>query len=925
MKHFYLSLLLLLFGSILKGQDYQKYIRISSKELSITELTEIVYSQLGVRVFIVPDSLSKTQLEFNADSLQIIEDLRSELYEKGLSAICWQGNILITKQPLQLSDSLIVSKKSVGDTEYSVNQKHLTETEQKYLQGRGTEIVESITIGSQNGNKRQSKATITGELRDESSGETLIGATVYIEELKMGAATDLNGFFTLQIAPGTYSVRFDCLGQKSAKYQLHILSDGHVSLNLEKSVMQINEVMVYGDKSINVTTRDAGFERIPIATLKELPMMMGERDIIKVSELLPGIVTVGEGASGINVRGGNNDQNGFYINKVPVFNTSHAFGFFPAFNPDVIKDFSIYKGHMPAEFGGKLSSVFNIVTKQGNRKRFNIRGGLNPVTSNITLEGPIVKDLGSVLLSMRSTYSNWSLKRMEDPTIRNSEANFSDIILSTNFELGDKDQLNLFTYYSTDAFKLSDINRYNYSNMGGSLDWRRIHSQAVRSEVALIASRYSFGTIDQNIDALAYEHNYNISHYEIKAGATIIPSDKHKLDAGISLIGYNLQKGKVLPFTDASVRLPIDLGQENGFETTLYLSDSYDPTTWLNVYLGLRYSAYAPMGNRDVYTYSPGSPIDDDFISDTTRFGNLQPIKWYHGPEIRSSVNIKTGVNSSVKLAFNQTRQNMFMLNNTITISPNTQWQLANEHLAPQLGKQFSVGYFQNLPRHSYEFSVELFAKQTQNVNEFKDGANFISTPLIETMVLQGEQKAYGAELMLRKQKGRFNGWIAYTYSRSIIQVNGQEPWQKINNGVVYPSNYDIPHAINSVFNLRLSRRLNVSTTATYQTGRPITYPLSIYYINNIPVINYSSRNEFRIPDYFRLDLSVAIEGNLKRNKLFHSSWVFGIYNLTGRNNPLSIYFKLENGKIKGYKYAVIGSPIFTATWVFKLGNYAAN
>ncbi len=925
MKQFYFSLLLVLFGLALKGQEDHKYIIISSNKLSLGELKTIAYLQAETRIYTTTDSLDNILFEFKNDSIQITKFLRKQLSDEGLSVSYWQGNIYITEKPIQLINNFTVRKNGESKTESSTDNIYLTETEQKYLQSRGTEIVESITIGSWSESTDQRKAKVTGTLRDASSGETLIGATIFIEELNIGAATDINGFFSLNLTPGTYNAQFNCLGQKSSKYQLHVVSDGHINLNLEKSVMQISEVMVYGDKSISVTTRDAGFERIPIATLKELPMMMGERDIIKVSELLPGIVAIGEGASGINVRGGNNDQNGFYINKVPVFNTSHAFGFFPAFNPDVIKDFSIYKGHMPAEFGGKLSSVFNIVTKQGNRKHFNIRGGLNPVTSNITLEGPIVKDVGSVLLSLRSTYSNWILKRLEDPTIRNSEANFSDIILSSNFELGEKDQLNLFTYFSTDAFKLSDINRYNYTNMGGSLDWRRTHSQAVRSEVALIASRYSFGTIDQNIDALAYEHNYSISHYEVKAGATIIPSDKHKLEAGLSLIGYSLQKGSVLPYSDVSVRPPVDLGQENGFESTLFFSDSYDPTAWLNIYLGLRYSAYAPMGSRNVYTYTPGNPIHSDFILDTTRYGKFQPIKWYHGPEIRSSVNVKTGLNSSVKLAFNQTRQNLFMLNNTITISPNTQWQLANEHLAPQIGKQLSVGFFQNLPRHSYEFSVELFAKQIQNVNEFKDGANFISTPLIETMVLQGEQKAYGLELMLRKQKGRLNGWIAYTYSRSTIEVNGQEPWQQINNGVVFPSNYDIPHAVNSVFNYRLSRRFNVSTTATYQTGRPITYPLSIYYINNVPVVNYSSRNEFRIPDYFRLDISVAIEGNLKRNKLFHSSWVLGLYNLTGRNNPLSIYFKLEEGKIKGYKYAVIGSPIFTATWVFKLGNYAAN
>lgn len=923
MKNLVFLLTCLLFVIESQSQECKSYINADKDILSFVEFKNLALKQKGIRIFSDSDKVNSINFSIASDSVEIFETLRNNLVNQGFSILCWQGNIVITADPIEFAELNRINESTLETTEVHHDRASLTETEQKYLKSRGAQTLESITVGSSTAYKGKPKVKVSGELRDESTGETLIGATIFIEELKAGTSTDLDGYFSLSIAPGTYTARFDCMGQKSVKYQLNVLSDGHISLSMEKSLMQIDEVFVYGDKSINVTTRDAGFERIPIATLKELPMMMGERDVIKVSELLPGIVTIGEGASGINVRGGNNDQNGFYINKVPIYNTSHAFGFFPAFNPDIIKDFSIYKGHMPAEYGGKLSSVFNIVTKQGNRKRFNVRGGLNPITSNITLEGPIIKDVGSVLLSMRSTYSNWILRKIKDPTIRNSKANFNDFVLSSSLELSNKDQLNIFSYYSNDFFKLSDINQYTYSNFGGSLEWKRSISQSLRSEVALITSRYSFSTIDQNIEPLSYEHDYSISHYELKSALSFIPNNSHRLDGGVSLIGYNLQKGQVNPYTESSVRVPVNLGHENGFEGTLYLADSYDPFPWLNIYLGLRYSAYAPLGKRDVYHYAEGFPVEADYIVDTTHYNRLQPIKWYHGPEVRASVNVKTGANGSVKLAFNQTRQNLFMLNNTITISPNTQWQLANEHLTPLLGKQVSLGFFKDLPSKSSEFSVELFAKQTENINEFKDGANFIGSPLTETMVLQGNQKAYGIELMIRKQKGRFNGWIAYTYSRSIVEVNGEETWNQINKGIAFPSNYDIPHAVNSVFNYRFSRRINVSTTATYQTGRPITYPLSIYYINNIPVVNYSNRNEFRIPDYFRLDFSVAVEGNLKRNKLFHSSWVFGVYNATGRKNPLSIYFKLDEGKIRGYKYSVIGTPIVTATWVFKLGNYA--
>lgn len=906
-------------------QESNRYLKIYKEQLTFEELVEEVQAQTGLKIYCLPDTINSISISLNNDSVEVFSALNKILKDYNYNTTWWHGNILVTSKPIVFLELPLLPKEPVTAAEKFVESVAVTDTELAYLKGRRTDVVETITIGSSAFRTLKPKVNISGIIRDYSSGEKLIGATIYIEELKTGTSTDLNGFYKINLKPGLYNVKFECMGQKSLKYQLDVLSDGEFSLSLEKSILQIDEVYVYGDKSVSVITRDAGFERIPINTLKELPMMMGERDVIRVSELLPGIVSIGEGSSGINVRGGNSDQNGFYINKVPVYNTSHLFGFFPAFNPDIVKDFSIFKGHMPAEYGGRLSSVFNIITKQGNRKRFNVRGGLNPVTSNLTLEGPIVKEVGSILLSFRTSYSDWILKRLSDPNIRNSSAKFSDAVLSSSFDINSKNQIDFFTYYSSDHFKLSDINQYNYSNFGTSINWRSSLSPTTISEVSLVASRYAFETIDTNIEQLAYSHDYSISHYEFRSSILHFLNDKNKIDAGIALIGYNLNKGDVTPFGVNSLRIPVSLGIENGFEGTLYSSSTYDPFSWLNLYLGFRYSMYTPLGSRDVLTYQEGQPLEIAYVTDTVHYANNKAIKWYNGPEVRASVIIKTDRNGSVKFAFNQTRQNLFMLNNTITISPNTQWQLAGKYLKPLLGKQLSLGVFRNLPNTSIEFSAELFAKQVINISEFKDGASFIVTPHIETMVLQGEQQAYGLELMLRKQKGRFNGWIAYTYSRSIVQVTGEKNWMQINQGIAYPSNYDIPHAVNGVFNYRLSRRLNLSTIATYQQGRPITYPLSVYYVNDIPVIDYSTRNEFRVPDYFRLDFSLALEGNLKRKKMFHSSWVFGVYNATGRKNPLSIYFKQEDGKIKGYKYSIIGTPIFTATWVFKLGNYAAD
>jgi hypothetical protein len=925
MKQIFILLVCLL--SLLQSFAQKDLILISNSynNISFEVFVKDIYSQTGIRTYYKVEWVEGITVTSSVDSIDIYSFFVQILEKHNLSVTWWHNNLIVTNEKLaftQIPDFTPFDETIDKDKDSDA---FITETEKRYLAGRRPDVIETITIGSLSTSRKSAKARVRGRIRDDDSGEPLIGATMFIEEVRLGVASDQNGYFKFALEPGTYNAKFDCIGQKSTVYQLNILSDGEFSVNIEKSILQIDEVVIYGDKSVSIITRDAGLEKIPIVTLKELPMMMGERDIIRVSEHLPGIVSVGEGSSGINVRGGNFDQNGFYINKVPIYNTSHVFGFFPAFNPDIVKDFSIYKGHIPAEFGGRLSSIFNVITKQGNSKRFNVRGGVNPVTSNLTLEGPIIKDKGSALLSLRSSYSDWILSRINEPDIRNSKAKFSDIAFTTTIDPSSRSQFNLFSYYSTDQFKLSNINQYDYTNLGASADWRFSYTPFTRSEISLIASQYSFNTIDENIPFLAYRHNYKISHYEFRSSLSHLFNDKNKIESGISLIGYHLDKGQVTPHTDESFKVPVDLGMEKGFEGSFFFSDTYNPIHWLNLYLGFRYSAFAPLGESTVYKYFPNQPLDFRYIMDTIYYKNLQPEKWYHGPEFRISANIRTDSRGSIKLAFNQTRQNLFMLNNTFSISPNTQWKIADSHLKPAIGKQISLGVFRDFPKHSLEASAEVFLKQTDNFSEFKDGASFIETPYIETMVIQGNQEAYGLELMLRKTSGRFNGWIAYTYSRSIVEIDGQELWMKINDGDPYPSNYDIPHVLNFVANYRFSRRANFSTTATYQQGRPITYPMSIYYIDGIPIIDYSKRNEFRIPDYFRIDVSLAIEGNLKREKLFHSSWVIGVYNATGRKNPLSIYFKSEDGKLKGYKYSVIGAPIFTVTWVFKLGNYAAD
>lgn len=906
------------------GDDTKQYLSCHIHEIPFSEFTNVIYDQTGVKVFYDNAWVKNIKVTLDSDSIGVESALRMVLQGSGIEVSAWHNNFILLPGEKLLSDlpdfEQTVENKDVSNKQ----QKNLTEIEKKYITGRRTNAAETIRIGKNGSAGTNSSAKILGRIFDQETGAPILDATIFIDETGKGAATDKDGFFSLVIIPGKYNAKVESLGHEKKHIFLEVVSNGSFNIFMKKEDILIDELLVYGNRQTNMKSKDPGLERIAAKTIKEIPMMMGERDILKVSSLLPGIVSVGEGSSGLNVRGGSSDQNAFYIDKVPIYNTSHLFGFFPAFNSDIIKDFSIYKGYVPAEFGGRLSSVFNITTRQANRKHFTAHGGINPVTGFVTVEGPLMKDSLTILFSGRTSYSDWILSKIKDPTIRNSSAVFNDFSTSLNYDMK-KSQLAFFMYNSNDRFHLSDINKYQYSNLGGSLNLQYFFNNSIKGDFAIIGSQYTFETTDNQEVSAAFTHNYKIEHYEIQSDIKHILNDKTALDYGASIILYKLDRGSVVPYGNFSLKSPINLGREQGVESAIHITDKYNILPRLTLSLGFRQSLFTPIGPKSVYTYQPGSPRELTYITDTISYGSNKPIKWYFSPEIRTTINFQTDENGSVKLAFNQMQQNLFMLSNTIALAPNTQWKLADYHIKPSKSQQISLGVFRNIPKEGLEVSVEIYAKKIIGFPEFKDGANFLSTPAVETSILQGDQKSYGIEFFIKRSLRNLDGWLAYTYSRSIVQINGTKSWDRINEGEAYPANQDIPHAFNALINYHFSRRLTLSTITTYQSGRPITYPLALYYINGTQYVDYSKRNKYNIPNYFRIDASLTLEGNLKRNKLIHSSLMFSVYNLTGRNNPYSIYFKSENGQIKCYKYSVIGIPFFTITWLFKLGNYASD
>lgn len=875
----------------------------------------------SLRFYYLHDWIKDVRITFSGTDIPLSRILNNQLKSVGLQhfiegkdVYIYPGDQIVTELPL--------FNISMVEDDNADSLSGITEAERKYLEGRITSSIEVLEIGDKMKMSGASKCIINGRILDESNSEPLIGATVYIEELKNGAATDLDGRFKLVLAPGKYKAIFSYMSMKQHQNYLQVYSDGSVTINLKRELIAMDEVRITANRYDHVKGIQMGFERISAKAIKEIPVAFGEKDLLKVAQMLPGVQNVGEGSSGFNVRGSSEDQNMFYINKIPVYNTSHLFGFFSSFNPDIINDFSFYKSNIPASFGGRLSSVFDITTRQGSKRKSFGQGGISPITAHSSLEIPVIKEKVSMVASFRSSYSDWLLKRIRNDDIRKSSAFFYDGSFSVNAEINDKNLLKAFMYLSRDKFSLSSISDYDYSNKGSSIVWKHVFSSAISADVAVIYSRYSFENVDKSNLSTAYMQKYMIGHYETRADFSVFSKTGHKIEFGISGIYYDLNRGNISPFGETSNRQPISLGKETGVESALYISDEFVLFSNLTVLAGLRYSFFSQFGPSEINLYSSDDSRTIENIIETREYQRGELVKFYSGPEYRLALNYALGNNSSLKASYNRLYQYIFMLRNTIAISPNDNWKLCDYHISPPVADHVSAGYYLNFRDGGIKASLELYHKWINNQVEFKDGTDFTSPDPIETRVLQGTQRANGIEVMISKNTGKPTGWISYCYSRSLVRVDGDNPENQINYGIEFPSNYDRPHSLNLVLNYRTNRRLSTSANFVYATGRPITFPVSVYYAEGQQLLNFSGRNEYRIPDYARLDLSINLEGNLFRKKPVHSYWMLNLYNALGRKNVYSIYFDAENGKVRGHKLSIFGVPILTISWNYKFGNY---
>ena len=790
--------------------------------------------------------------------------------------------------------------------------------QEEYTERQTVQQRKLVTIGKQRPNAANKTYVLTGVFKNSKTSEPLQNLSISTTDRTKYAVTDADGHFSIRLPYGLNKLETNLLGFEKIRQDVIMYGDGSLNIELRENTESLEEVVVKSKKDANVRDAVVGVTNIDIEAIKTIPLVLGERDILKVATTMPGIKTTGEGSSGFNVRGGRADQNLILLDDAVLYNPSHFLGFFSAVNPFTTGSLEIYKASIPAEYGGRLSSVFDIETKSGDMEKFKGEGSVGPITANLAVEVPVVKGKASVIAGFRATYSDWILRSLDEEELKNSEASFYDGIVKYKHNIDDKNNIQGTFYFSKDRFSITSDSIFDYNNRLISLKYGHNFSEKSRAELILVSSQYKYG-INYEADANEnFDFGYELNEYQAKLNFNYKLSNKHKLSYGLSSKLYTIDPGNIEPIGANSDVKAKTIDREKGLESAVYLADLFEVTDKLLLDLGLRYSFYSALGPATQNVYEDGVPKSESSIIEVKEYGNNESIKTYGGPEYRISARYLLGNDFSVKAGFNRTIQYLHLLSTNTTQSPTDIWKLSDLNIAPQRANQYSLGFFKNLSGKDVEFSIEGYYKTMSDLLDYKIGAQLILNEDLETELLQGEGKAYGVEFLVKKNSGRFNGYLGYSYSRSLVKLDSQLMQERVNNGEFFSANYDKPHDFSVVANYKLTKRFSFSGNFTYQTGRPITYPIGRYVIAGEEQVLYSDRNEFRIPDYYRLDLGVNIEGNHKLKKLAHSFINISVYNVLGRNNPYSVFFVNEEGQIKAYQTSIFSVPVPTITYNFK-------
>lgn len=911
MRIIYSFLLLVLMLGTQAHARQKSEIRITGvfEKMQLPEFFEKLEAQAPVHFFYDSKKLDSVEVNLRAEN-----ELLSSVLEKALKGTLLQfavdadNNVYITRgariatslprgffpapgrpAPVPAADSLV---------DYDLAQKKsrvVTSENKLYEIGIKTNTV-------------RGNAIVTGTVRNAKTGEPVVNASVFIDS-RYYTVTDSYGNYSLTVPAGKYTLNILGLGMRDTKLQLAVYSDGKLDVELAEQITTLKEVVVSSRKTLNITNVNMGVARLDIQTIRKVPSVFGEADILRVITSLPGVKTVGEASTGFNVRGGSADQNLILYNESTIYNPSHFFGIFSAFNPEVVNEIELYKSSIPAKFGGRLASVLDINSREGNKKKITGSAGVGPVTSRVHLEGPIDKDKTSFILGARTTYANWLLKILPDE-YKNSKAAFQDVNLGISHRIDSTNNIYFSGYFSNDRFSLNSDTVYGYSNRNFSLKWKRNFTRRLTAEFIGGYDQYQYKVTSDANETNAFALKFAIQQLYLRTNFVYYLNQQHGFDFGLSTLRYKLDPGTYEPKGKGSLVQKEEVEAEQALESAAYITHRFNPSNKLSINTGVRFSLYQYLGPQSVDYYAPGLPVTEGNRTETRSYGKGKTINSYSGPEFRFSIRYSLTPSFSVKAGYNSQRQYIHMLSNTTAIAPTDIWKLSDPNIKPQRGDQVSLGFYKNLKQNTIETSVELYYKRIYDYLDYKPGATLLLNQNIETDVINTRGKAYGVEVLLKKPGGKLNGWVSYTYSRILLRSDDPDLGILVNNGEFYPANYDKPHDVTLTGNFRVSHRFSVSLNGSYSTGRPITLPIGRYYYAGSQRVLYSERNAYRIPDYFRMDFSMNIEGNHKVHQRTHGSWTIGLYNMLGRKNPYSVYFVSENGLVNGYKLSIFGSVI---------------
>ncbi|MBY8961361.1 TonB-dependent receptor [Flavobacterium sp. D11R37] len=758
----------------------------------------------------------------------------------------------------------------------------------------------------------QQKFTISGTISDASSNETLIGASIYIPEANIAVATNEYGFYSISLPAGTYTVQVSFVSFGTLQETIELNQDIRRNFSLNPGE-ELNEVVITENVNrANIKKPEMSVNKLSIQEIKKMPVVLGEVDVLKSILQLPGVTNAGEGSSGFNVRGGAADQNLILLDEATIFNSSHLFGFFSVFNSDAIKDLKLYKGGIPARYGGRVSSVLDIYQKEGNSNEFHMNGGIGVISSRLLAEGPIVKGKSSFLVGGRASYAHLFLKLADNE----NSAYFYDLNTKLSYKLNDNNSLYLSGYFGRDLFNISDNFNNIYGNSFVNLRWNHLFNEKLFANLSMIYSDYYYGL---ELDFIGLNWDSGIKNFNLKYDLKHYISDKFKLSYGLNALYYDFNPGEVTPSDESSSVNPEKLDKKYAFEPALYIDAEHELSETVSVNYGLRYSMFYRLGSQTLNLYANNQPVTyDENLKiyekadpiGTQRYGSGETIADFNNLEPRAAISFKIDDNQSVKASYNRMAQYLHLISNTASPTPLDVWAPSGKYIKPQLLDQVAVGYFRNFSNDAYTLEVESFYKKIQNRIDYIDGADLIANNAIEQVILNGRARAYGLEMLIRKNEGKLTGWISYTLSRSEQQTPGRTSTETgINNGEWYKTGYDKLHNLSITSSYELDNKWSFGAIFALQSGQPVTYPNGQYVYGDIVVPSFGQRNEERLPAYHHLDVSATYTPEPEKKKGWQGEWVFSIYNLYNRRNAASITFRQneDSGANEAVRLSIFG------------------